>query len=185
MRGRQGERSICWSRSQCFQIYQLTDHCSAESQWLDNIHPQLFSCSKKTKSDGVEETLVLPEFSALNQDEIDCSWKKKIGDKRNKLKIPTLSSSCGAGFTIAAAALGEQTNLHLRTNGRTGPLWTQFMKIVLQFRIQFRKRSRLTFHCVPNVVVWQKRRRGPVRLKEHVRKTLTQCDLIFIDTTFA
>ena len=75
-------------------------------------------------------------------------------------KLPTvLVYLAEAGFTVA---LGEQTNLHLRTNGRTGPLWTQFMKIVLQFRIQFRKRSRLTFHCVPNVVVWQKRRRGPV-----------------------
>ena len=28
------------------------------------------------------------------------------------------------------------------------PLWTQFMKIVSQFKIQFRKLSRLTFHCV-------------------------------------
>ena len=152
--------------------------------WMDNIHPQLFSCSKKTKSDGDEETLVSPEFSASGWDWLcEFVWKSKLKKQKNELKILTLSSSCG--FTSTAAALGEQTNLHLRTNGRAGPLWTQFMKIVLQFRIQFRKRSRLTFHCVPNVAVWQKRRRGPVRLKEHVRKTLTQCDLIFIDTTFA
>ena len=69
------------------------------------------------------------------------------------------------------------------------PLWTQFMKIVSQFKIQFRKLSRLTFHCVranvTNVVGAGKRGLGPACRGEHVRKTLARCDLIFIDTQFA
>ena len=80
-------------------------------------------------------------------------WKhKKYKNQFDKFQMEKQPTVPEAGFTA-----GEQTNLHLRTNGRAAdPLWTQFMKIVLQFKIQFRKLSRLMFHCalvdVTNVV---------------------------------